>query len=1355
MTAARRRLESRQRIAAMSPEELEQMRAQGLEQFKEDVSEAPGALAQGLGNFARFLTEDPERTVKLGGLFTDAGGIAEAFGYYPDPFNEGEFLPSALQQAKEGDYLGAGLTSLGAIPLVGIFARGLKGARLVEGAYKYEKFGDSSVKLDADPFGDENTLLINELTATEFRKGYGKGIMKDLIEQAEEQGKKLTLFPQQLEGITGGMDDEALVSFYKSLGFKTRFAPTDDTPYDSLPDFNKYLIYEPKTVKATPTMSEAEYNAAIGAARNDKALQQKLIAEKNEFYPKKDKKKKEKTPEKTARQIAEAASEGTEHQIGNVRKRSMGGRSDEQAEAFGFDGGDFKAQSPYQKSPNLTRYSTAATRALVKMKKPGQNISGDALLNRLELSVMNEDRSGIRALIEEMGGLDDPNFIGADGKGATITYDQFVKRLIDFGPKRNVIRHSSPDYANLQELSYIRPDSFDAATDGQFTLTPVSARSYGTGGDDGGGFVHHRFANLHVHDKNIQAKTPVGEKAQVSTSHRHYTDMSGEIENVFEGSNNAEIIAHSRGGLYVLNNSPVVSDNGFLTLNFDEFQVDGMSKLSKARTVASPQKLLKEKSDLQMKMTDYSYNAGELGNKAVERFVAVDDPYTKEFSNIFSFYKTDAGDEGEKIADMLAMDAFIDDLGKPGQGVPTNPYSTQVDARKFWEKNFHTFFNKPEYDPSNPKFLAKYLQSKEGQEAFESHFNSSFAGLRDRGDFGGYKKFGERLAEYAKGYEQRNATGTSVIESISKIIADDSGKTNRFRNLAFENGNIDPLKEQAMEYTNTANELETLLAEGTGGSNIIDRAYIQSVDKFGDTITKLQGITENRRAASDFINKAVDERTGLVNQKIKDFQTYSRSMANIDADFAKKNKQNLKTLKSLANRLQEIEARNDYDGVAGKLRNTKTSKLIKDIVKSFENGTDLYKSKASDINIGDISPFDVSYELSQGQDYVLALLLDADFSSELGLRQFDRADLNITNVDTRKNRLGSNLRPGRADSIQIRAPGDEGKFSFTSGPAEELNTQRELLQDIQFGLRSLFGADYENISKAFRADTKLANENLTIRELSDKQSELSMQRAMTIAAEQEKNPEFSEELVNQITSGGRRSMYDLPFDSVKDSIGQVVQGDLANTFDGYLMQHLTPQPRTLTADDLLEPTTSDELVEALPMGVPKFITIPTAGKTMQTRGKSFDDPGGFAFQDSGRDDAIKAFMEDNPDLVTIRKDLTETATRQNQDLPKEYQNKDVVLEINEDVRRQYARAFAEANNTLLEQYKQEALAKNFASVEAYIGQFDNTEMAEILREEAMRVFKRNNLDGETYVRYAKGGEVNLHKGIGAMAREVL
>ena len=81
MTAARRRLESRRRTQTMSPEQLEEMRRQAREKVQEDLAAAPGALAQGVGNFARFLTEYPERTVKLGGLLTDAGGIAESFCY--------------------------------------------------------------------------------------------------------------------------------------------------------------------------------------------------------------------------------------------------------------------------------------------------------------------------------------------------------------------------------------------------------------------------------------------------------------------------------------------------------------------------------------------------------------------------------------------------------------------------------------------------------------------------------------------------------------------------------------------------------------------------------------------------------------------------------------------------------------------------------------------------------------------------------------------------------------------------------------------------------------------------------------------------------------------------------------------------------------------------------------------------------------------------------------------------------------------------------------------------------------------------------------------------------------------------
>ena len=102
--------------------------------------------------------------------------------------------------------------------------------------------------------------------------------------------------------------------------------------------------------------------------------------------------------------------------------------------------------------------------------------------------------------------------------------------------------------------------------------------------------------------------------------------------------------------------------------------------------MASPQKLLKERSDLEMKMTDYSYNSGSWATKLLNDLYLLMILYTKEFSNIFNFYRTDARDEGEKIADMLANDAFIDDLGKQGQGVPNNLYSTQVDARKFWEK---------------------------------------------------------------------------------------------------------------------------------------------------------------------------------------------------------------------------------------------------------------------------------------------------------------------------------------------------------------------------------------------------------------------------------------------------------------------------------------------------------------------------------------------------------------------------------------------------------------------------------------------------------------------------------------------
>ena len=1357
MTAARRRLESRRRIAAMSPEELEQMRAQGIQQFREDLSEAPGALAQGVGNFARFLAEDPERTTKLAGLFTDAGGITEAFGYYPDPFNKGEFLPSALEQAKEGDYLGAGLTSLGAIPLVGLFARGLKGARLVDDAYKYERLGDSSVKLDADPFGDDNTLLINELTATEFRKGYGKGIMQDLIEQAEEQGKNLTLFPQQLDDITGGMDNEALVSFYKSLGFKTRFEPTDDTPYDSLPDINKYLIYEPKTVKPTPTMSEAQYNAAIGAARNDKALQQKLIAEKNELYPKKDKKKKEKPQEKTPRQIAAAASEGTDHQIGSVTRsesRDMSGDLDETSFSYGFDGGDVNANSDYQKSPNLTRYNNAATRAVVKMKKPGQNISGDALLNRLELSASNEDRTGIRSLIKEMGGLDDPNFIGADGKGATITYDQFVKRLTEFGPKRTVVRHTQPKFANLQELKYTDAEDFAADSgdgySGDFTLTPTFAPSFGA--DQGSGLVLplHRFANLHVHNKNIKTKTKFGEQTRAPTSHGHYTDMTGELETMaFDGVDprQTEIIAHSRGGLYTMQNSSVASDNGHLTVGFDEFQIDGMSKQSKLKAEANPQRVLKEKSRLKTKLVDNQNKATEIGNAALERFgggniktaINSDDPFVKDFSTIFRYYETEGQADGQKIADMLAMDTFIDDLGKPGQGVSTNPYSNQIQARKFWEKNFHTFFKKPEYDPSNPEFIAKYLQSKEGQEAFESNINGSFAALRDKGNFGGYTTFGERLAKYAERYEQNpnDPVSRDVIESMSRIIGDtESTKTNRFKNAAFENGFTDALTEAGMEYANAASELETL--EGSTGfykKNIVDRQFVETADKYGPVVEEIQNFQSSRRNLDNIKKTHMDKRATMLNEKARDFSSYASSMSKVDRNFAKTNKENLRDLRQLSEEIRGLE--NGSSNVGSSLKLSKASQFLAFLEKGLDRGTEVAGLDRADG--GGMPSFDLLYDLERGKDHTLSLFLDADFSTLRGVAQVAQRTLDIPASDFE-------VRTYRNGRTVLGSSSDKNR-AFAVADPKELEQQRELFERLQFRLRQLLGTDSDKLSEAFQARGKLPNEQRTLAEIQAEQSKLLNSENELIKRTEAEDPEFSEELVNQLDRS-YNAVYDLPYESVKDSIRQVVQGDLANQFEGYLMQHMTPQSVKLSADELMSPDNPS-------FGVPKFITIPSANKTMQTRGKTLSDPGGFAYQDSGRDDAIKQFIEDNPDFVEVRKDLKNTATRENGNLSENDRNKDVVLEIKDDVRRKFAVAFAQANNEALEKYTQRALDANFSSVADYIAQFDPSELAEILREDAMRIYKKNNLDGETYVRYAKGGEVNLHKGIGAMASVVL
>tara|TARA_A200000159_G_scaffold146472_1_gene152841 strand:+ start:2772 stop:6701 length:3930 start_codon:yes stop_codon:yes gene_type:complete len=1309
MTPIQKEIDERQKLLARKREQRREQLRQDQARRREAIKEAPGALAQGVGNFARFLKENPESGVKLGGLLTDAGGIAEAFGYYPDPFNEGKYMPSVAQQLREaetvGEYVGAGLTTLGAIPLVGIFARGIKGARAVsdiadaaedaEEALKaghkldFPDLNGSSVRLEPDPFGKEDVLNINELQATELRKGYGTEMMNRIIADADRDGVTLTLMPERLGDDLLSMDDDELRAFYRKFGFRDRAPRTGDTPADSDSPLSKYMIREPKKAEEPKkaSMSEAQYNAAIGAARGNPEEQQRLIAEKNEFYPKKSKKKKE--PQKSARDLANEASIVEQDNTGVVRHIRSGERADQSTENFGFEG------------PGLTRYSTAATRALAKMKLPSRNVSGDDLLNRLELSAMTEDQSGIRSLIKEMGGLDDPNFIGKEGSGATITYDQFLERLNQYGPKRNVVRNADPEYPRMQELDYYSEITDPASQN--FAINPVQALSFGRS-------AGHRFNNLHTFDRNIDPKTKTGQAAiNLRTSHDHYKDLGPEIEEALGPGH--DIIAHSRGGLYRMRDSANPSDNGHLTVGFDEFQIDGMSRLSKLRSEVTPQRRLKEKARIEKKASQFQDRAMSIGDDAIARFNSTEDDFTKNFNKIFEYYHTEGASEGQKIGDMVMMDKFLTSL------------RTADPARKFWEKNFHSMFRKPDFDPSNKDFLAKFVSSREGQNYMEDLFPGQLVDLRDKGNFGGFQRFSERMKRYGEAPE--NGAASRVLDGMSNIMK--SGKPgDSFISRAFEGQKLDELNEAGEEYGNAVAELSVLAGDKLSRINIVDRSFVETADKYGDVIETLSDLKNEFSSLKAAEDKSVFRRLERLNQKTRDFSDFSNSMSSIDPSFAAKQQAQFRRIDNMVRLLKEAE-----DGERG-IRSIKFDNgadFVKQLVDGFRKGRSAFDTNATGFDEGAEAIYSTRRVLEEDRDHVLAVLLEGDFTSLRGLDQYKNRRLDLSE-------------------------GRLGRFDVT-GSAEQLEKQRQLLEDLQFELRSLFGGDYENFSAVFKADSKLDNisttgggmsavpEARTIAEQHQAMLDLTQRQNDLLKETADADPEFSAELVEQISSGTLRKEYDLPYESVSNSIEQVIQGDLANLFDGYLMNHTLLQShrgRSVTAEDLLEPDTD--------FAVPKFIMIPTAGKTLQQRSPSvsFDEPGGFKFQDGARDAAIKNFMEDNPGLVKIRKELNEVASSQTDAaINNGYKSKDVVLEITEDTRRKYAEAFARAINNQVDQAEKGLLPRNADAVDS----------AEYLREEAMRYFKESNTDSETFVRYAKGGEVNLHKGIGAMAREVL
>ena len=148
VTAAQKRIQSRERIAGMSPQQLEQMRAQGIQQVQQDF----GDTSQGILDFARYLRQNPDKVAEVvaraGTYALPGSGVSESMGLAPELAPGSGYAPGMVENLREGrigDFLAqtagvgfdvAQLSGIGAIPVTaGKFGLGLLrgGARLAEG----------------------------------------------------------------------------------------------------------------------------------------------------------------------------------------------------------------------------------------------------------------------------------------------------------------------------------------------------------------------------------------------------------------------------------------------------------------------------------------------------------------------------------------------------------------------------------------------------------------------------------------------------------------------------------------------------------------------------------------------------------------------------------------------------------------------------------------------------------------------------------------------------------------------------------------------------------------------------------------------------------------------------------------------------------------------------------------------------------------------------------------------------------------------------------------------------------------------------------------------------------------------
>lgn len=1316
MDPVNRRRASRNR--GLTQEELARMRLEAIQNLGADIEEKAGDVYQGLGNFASFLKENPKSAVQLGALVSPdpvvgtAAGVAEAFGAYPDPFNPGENLPSVLEQLLEGEFLGAGLTTLGALPVVGAFASGVKNAKRISDAedadtvLEFEDLGGATVRLQPR---EDGTININELVSPERNKGNASEVLNRIHDVADEQGIPLVLYPERMQeyvDVPGTLDTDQLVEFYRRKGYKLRFP--DPTNPDQIPEMIRNPKVKPKP--SSPPMTEKQYNAAIGAAKGNKELQQRLIAEKNEFFPKKQKSKP--VSNVTPRQKAAEASRTSI--ISGIAERG----DYDNVEVFG------------EGLPGLVKYSTPTSRAFAKMERPKQNMSGDALLNRLNISAIDESQSGIRSLIDEMGGLDNPNFIG--DKGALITFDEFFDRLVEYGPKRSTIQHTNPNYARLQEINYINDGSvLDKLPEGtDFALAPNSSRGLSD---------NYRFAVLHTNDPNISGVDDLPD------GHRHYNETKEPVRNYL--GQNTKVISHSRGGFYRMINSKNPNDKNHLVVALDEFQTDGFKKLSENRGLISPERIIREKKKLEERRTGFQARANEINTKALANFEGEQDEFVKDFNNLFKYRRfTDPLEGG--VVNRIRMDRFIKDIRK--DGTPLNEA-----AKEFFEKNpprrtiarrgivsdlfsRGTNIEPPSFDPSDEAFLRMFLTSEEGFRAFAR--NTDVPGYQFTRDIGDQDSFASVLRGYAE--DPSNLAGNQVMNSLSRLIAkeDMDGFIGR---AALETEDLQALAEAGDQFDSLSKNIDDLKNADVYRSKIVDRTVAEQRKKYAPVIDELDRLDDVDREIQEIEKTKISTRMDLVDEKIKERFDVFNSLRKIEGRQFEINR--ARQLKEIDSAVQEIDntttlfrVKRDVNNFLEAFKDSEgnIARSYSDIIDSDPSGTFTRPSGAA--FDGDHGGF-LELDLGKGLDPTISIILEGDFTSSRGIQQ---------------------LKARRLD-----APFD---------PSNQKNIEAlESLQTIQDELRSLLGVnDYEDFSRTLKADTLLPGETQTYKTLSEAKDKVREERKEFIKKTEEQDPEFSEQLLATI-GPQYGDIADLPYKDAVDVQRQLVSENLGHLLgDGYVMNHAMPTTR-VTADELLEAGGEHS--------VPKFIVLPSGYKTLQNRresGATIDNPLGFKFMDPGRDKAVAQFIEDNPGVITIRDDLKNAATTQ--EVPEEVkfrkQNmtdeqmedpeiddedkyelvkpKDLVLEITPEHRRKLAESFAKAFNDNYTKQLDRAAARGEPVEEVIVG-YNPSENFEDIRGEAIEVLREASEDAETFVRFAKGGEVNLRKGIGAMARKVL